>query len=45
MTAYISKISVFGDMELFLNDSIIVPENFNYSWINVTNTILTIIPA
>ena len=45
MTAKISKVSVFADVELSLNDTINIPSNFNYSWINMTNTILSIIPA
>ena len=45
MTAKISKVSVFADFELTLNDTINIPSNFNYSWINMTNTILSIIPA
>ena len=45
MTATISKVSVFADVELKLNDTIRIPSNFNYSWINDTNTILSIIPA
>ncbi len=36
---------MFGDFELTLNDTINIPSNFNYSWINMTNTILSIIPA
>ena len=36
---------MFGDFELTLNDTINIPSNFNYSWINDTNTILSIIPA
>ena len=45
MTAIISKVSVFSDVEVTLNDTIIDLQNFNYSWINETNTILSIIPA
>ena len=45
MTAKISKVNVFGDFVLTLNDTINIPKNFNYSWINMTNTILSIIPA
>ena len=45
MTAKISQVSVFADLVITTNDSIIVPNNFNYSWINETNTILSIIPA
>ncbi len=45
MTAKITKVSVFADVELTLNDTINIPSNFNYSWINETNTILSIIPA
>ena len=45
MTAYISRVSVFADLELSFNDTIIIPENFNYSWINYTNTIFSITPA
>ena len=45
MTATISKVSVFADVELKLNDTIRIPSNFNYSWINETNTILSVIPA
>ena len=37
--------SVFGDIVITTNDTIIVPKDFNYSWINETNTILSIIPA
>ena len=45
MTARISKVSVFADFELTLNDTINIPSNFNYSWINETNTNLSVIPA
>ena len=45
MTAKISQVSVFADLVITTNDSITVPNNFNYSWINETNTILSIIPA
>ena len=37
--------SVFADIVITTNDTIIVPKDFNYSWINETNTILSIIPA
>ena len=37
--------SVFADLVITTNESIIVPNDFNYSWINETNTILSIIPA
>ena len=37
--------NVFGDIVITTNDTIIVPKDFNYSWINETNTILSIIPA
>ena len=45
MTAVISKVSVFSDVEITLNDTIIDLQNFNNSWINQTNTVLSIIPA
>ena len=37
--------SVFGDLVITTSDSLIVPNDFNYSLINETNTILSIIPA
>ncbi len=37
--------SVFADLVITTNDTIIVAKDFNYSWINETNTIFSIIPA
>ena len=45
MTASFYNMSVFADVEIKFNDTIFIPKNFNYSWINQTNTILSIIPA
>ena len=45
MTAKISQVSVFADIVITTNDSMIIPKDFNYSWINETNTIFSIIPA